>query len=616
MGNKGELKYIGNDPNRKDEQFNVQTFNDFRDKKQYQEAYDYAMNFAIVGDIQAQDDWINNLEEMRMYGLREQKLYENVDRSKLDAVDFIDNVLQPGGLERISDNNAYKQKCIEYKNQLGNGANRLRIEFQSEKQTLFGRDWLDWAVRDNTNQNIDKFYKDNNLSAEYLRQHGVKVFRQDGKDYLEFDKSNDLANTILFNAYTRKTGAYPVNIYGVIKAGDMPDDANYSEWDYSDEDGGIFISTNYNNDPMYYGVIGGGTPIKSLLEEFQQVYSDANNEATIAYDEIQPKTKTSNVRVFPNAFGDLEALKNEYNAGNMKVSDYKLAKQEAILNLLDGIAVSDFSVSDIYTDAFNEDETVGMYEVTDQKLKRQLQSYMKGTKTENLKYGLVISNGRVGIQVTIPGIKNDATNITDIDNVWKQEPITFNIYNKDLEQGLQSKINSDPNLKAWRELQTIEDIGYGYITTTGDKYEPDGLGGWTINGEVYNGSKEDIHREIQKDMIIKDASRELVLRNSSVKGNIVDKNKFDFEVKYLSLYQATDLTKVDILEELTDLLGNDYKRDWNTAISAIFSLKGSGDKVADEYADKIANPNVYYALNDLFQIYTNIINRTKLYTGE
>ena len=64
MGNKGELKYIGNDPNRKDEQFNVQTFNDFRDKKQYQEAYDYAMNFAIVGDVQAQDDWINNLEEL------------------------------------------------------------------------------------------------------------------------------------------------------------------------------------------------------------------------------------------------------------------------------------------------------------------------------------------------------------------------------------------------------------------------------------------------------------------------------------------------------------------------------------------------------------------------
>lgn len=615
MGNKGELKYIGNDPNRKDEQFNVQTFNDFRDKKQYQEAYNYAMNFAIVGDIQAQDDWINNLEEMRMYGLREQKLYENVDRSKLDAVDFIDNVLQPGGLEKISDNNAYKQKCIEYKNQLGNGANRLRIEFQSKKQTLFGQDWLDWVVRDNTNQNIDKFYEDNNLSTEYLRQHGVKVFRQDRKDYLEFDKSNDLANTILINLYTTNNGNYPVEIYGITEQ--LSNDNDLNEWTYDDKNG-VYISVSDNKNLKFaYADYTGNIVAKDVpLNKFQQIYSEANNEATIAYDEIQPKTKTSSVRVFPNAFGDLEALRNEYNAGNMKVSEYKLAKQEAILNLLDGIAVSDFSVSDIYTDAFNEDNTVGMHEVTDQKLKRQLQSYMKGAKTTDLKYGLVISNGRVGIQVTIPGIKNKADRITDIDDVWKQEPITFNIYNKDLERGLQNKINNDPNLKAWREIQTIEDIGYGYITTTGDKYEPDGLGGWTINGEVYNGSKEDIHREIQKDMIIKDASRELVLRNSSVKGNIVDKNKFDFEVKYLSLYQATDLTKVDILEELTDLLGNDYKRDWNSAISAIFSLKGSGDKVADEYADKIANPNVYYALNDLFQIYTNIINRTKLYTGE
>ena len=615
MGNKGKLRYIGSDPKRKDEQFNVQTFNDFRNKKQYQEAYDYAMNFAIEGDVQAQDDWINNLEEMRMYGLREQKLYENVDRSKLDAVDFIDNVLSPGGLERISDNNAYKQKCIEYKNQLGNGADRIRVEFQSEKQTLFGQDWLDWVVRDNTNQNIDKFYKDNNLSAEYLRQHGVKVFRQDGKDYLEFDKSNDLANTILFNAYTRKTGNHPVNIYGIIKAGDMTDDADYSEWDYSDEDGGIFISNNYNNDPMYYGQIG-AIPTKSQLEEFQQIYSDANNEATIAYDEIQPKTKTSNVRVFPNAFGDLESLRANLNNGNMRVSEYKLAKQEAILNLLDGIATSDFSVSDIYTDAFNEGETVGMYEITDQKLKNKLQSYMKGAKTSNLKYGLVISNGRVGIQVTIPGIKNQATNITDVDDVYKVKPITFNIYNKDLEQGLQNKINNDPNLKAWREIQTIEDIGYGYITTTGDKYEPDGLGGWTVNGEVYNGNREDIHKEIQKDMIIKDASRELVLRNASIKGNIVNKDKFDFEAKYLSLNQATQLTKVEIMEGLEDLLGKGYNSSWEAALSAIFSLKGAGDKVADEYADKIANPDVYYALNDLFQIYTNIINRTKLYIGE
>ena len=582
---------------------NIQEYdNDYYNKlineHKHKEAYDYAIDFQIEGDPEMQQNWINAIEYNRIQGLRDQKLYEETDELKRPAVDFIQSVYEPEMYDNLI-NNKYKDKYDDLKNKLGNGCDRIRIEFEGKEQKLFGADWLDWVIKDNTAQNIDKFYEDNGFSKDYLKNNGINVFRRGGKDYIEFDKDNNLSNKILMGVFTNVTGEYPCKIYGMERA-TQPDKENvhYNLENINDEAWKIY-APDVTVQTFYSGY---GFPHKSIVDQMQDVYREANDETTIAYDAISPKVKTSSVEVIPNAFGKLDELNELRNTEGMKPSDYRFQQKQLIDNFLDGIAAMDFTQQDIYTSYFNEDGVAGMYQVDSQEKLKELREIYRSVPNNKIQYGLAISGGRVGIQIILPSKTEEGTYDVSAPSV------TFNMFGDNIEQELQTKVNNDPNLKAWRECQLIEEIGYEYIDLKGNKYKPDGIGGWTINDSKTNLNREDIVSAIEEDIYIKEVGKELAFQNMSVNGKIVDNDKFELNKKQAAIKIATNLLGFNIVAELEKMF-NTKQLTYNQ----IWSLKGSGDVVSGEWEDKIPNPDLYNALNLIFETYRGITDRSNLY---
>lgn len=599
MSNK-KYKFVYKGADKNIQEYDHDYYKKLINEHKHKEAYDYAIDFQIEGDPEMQQNWINVLENNRIEGLKDQKLYEESDELKRPAIDFIQSVYEPEAYDNLIDNK-YKDKFDDLKNKLGNGCNRLRIEFQGKEQKLFGADWLDWAKRDNTNQNIDKFYEDNGFSKDYLKNNGIEVFKRGGKDYIEFDKDNPLSNKILMGLFTNHTGVYPCKVYGMETTSNQYKDNVSFNLEYKDD---IFWRIYEADDKgfTFRPLVGPGVVSKSILEEMQDVYREANNETTVAYNEISPKIKTSSVRVFSNAFGKLEELNELRSTEGMKLSEYKFQQKQIINNLLDGIAAMDFTQQDIYTSHFNEDGVAGMYQIDSHEDLNKLRDIYRSVPNKNIQYGLVISDGRVGIQIILPSKTEDGTyDVT-------APSITFNMFGDNIEQELQTKVNNDPRLKAWRECQLMEEIGYEYIDLKGNTYKPDGIGGWTINGSKANVSREDIASAIEEDLYIKEVGKELAFQNMSVNGKIVDNNKFELNKKEAAIRIATNLLGFNIVAELEKMFNTNQ-----LTYDQIWSLKGSGDVVSGEWEDKIPNPNLYNALNLIFETYKGITDRSNLY---
>ena len=220
---KKNYRYIGGSSNPKDQEFDHTKFDELVNNRQYQDAYDYAIQYPLLDPIEEAES-MNDLKNMLREGRITETVYKNVDESAYPIIDFRNAVEMPGGLERLSEDNQYAKEFIEYKNSIGSGENRLKVTFQPQQQKLFG---IDFLRRDNTEASIEKFYETTGYSKQYLEANGVKVGLKDGKPYLEFDKSNDLANTILLNindkgGYNGDRG-YSVGIQGVRNDGSLTD---------------------------------------------------------------------------------------------------------------------------------------------------------------------------------------------------------------------------------------------------------------------------------------------------------------------------------------------------------------------------------------------------------
>ena len=596
---KYKFVYKGADKNIQEYDHNY--YNKLIDEHKHKEAYDYAIDFQIEGDPEMQQKWINVLEQNRIEGLRDQKLYEESDELKRPAIDFIQSVYEPEAYDNLI-GNKYKDKFDSLKYELGNGCNRLRIEFEDKEQKLFGVDWLDWAKKDNTAQNIDKFYEDNGFSKDYLKNNGIRVFRRGGKDYIEFDKDNPLSNKILMGVFTNHTGAYPCKVYGMERLTESNiDNADYNDIEKIDNEP-WFVYDSDNTGFAFYTFGAPPTIYKSTLEEMQDIYTEAYYETTIAYDEISPKVKTSSVKVVPNAFGKLDELNELRNTEGMKLSEYRFQQKLLIDNFLDGIAAMDFTQQDIYTSYFNEDGVAGMYQIDSQEELNKLREIYRSVPNKEIQYGLAMSGGRVGIQIILPSKTEDGTyDVT-------APSITFNMFGDNIEQELQTKVNNDPNLKAWRECQLMEEIGYEYVDLKGNIYKPDGIGGWTINNSKTNLNREDIVSAIEEDIYIKEVGKELAFQNMSVNGKIVDNDKFELNKKQAAIQIATNLLGFNIVAELEKMFNTNQ-----LTYNQIWSLKGSGDVVSGEWEDKIPNPDLYNALNLIFETYRGITDRSNLY---
>lgn len=572
-----DKKYKFINPDNKDADFDINTFNNYVDNKQYQEAYEYGSMLQYT-DPNLQQEWVNILDDMRFKGIKEQQLYENVDESKKAAIDFYDNILLPNGLDKISDDNPYKTNYLNQINSMLNGGTKFRIEFQSKEQKLWG---IDLLKPDNDKHDIQSFYDKTKLSKTYLESQGIKVYKDNGKDYLEFDASNNLRDKILINVFSKRD--IPVYLPNV----------------YSLDDNGNVIHKMDN-------IGSGGVRYPSLstpLTDLQNIYFDAEKESKIAYDEIIPSERQYSSRIAPNMFGALDEINALLESGAIETSDHKYKSAMYIRNLISGLAQTEgFNQQEIWYDVDNKGTNKLL---TDNKEKQMLyDKFVANSGT--VKIGTVITGNKVGIHITIPGKQKENGDIT--------ESTSFSIFGDDIEQGIQKFVNNDPEMRAWRETLALEEIGNNYTTHDGKTYKVDAYGRWFENDKPINATQNDIQKIIRKDIDIKNNVRDIVYANVNHNNEIINNDLFEAQLKYAAFATASSINKIDLIQALTPILGNN----WNTGsnnlevLNKVFKLKGIGPVVSEEYEDVIPE-HLYGALTELFEIYDNMVARSNKY---
>lgn len=590
-------KYIGSSTKPEDQVFNQDYFDKLVSNRQYQDAYDYAIQYPMIDAIEEAEN-MNDLKNMLRQGHLDEAIYHNVDESAYPILDFRNNVMQPGGLETLSSDNEYANKFKEYKRNIGGGENKLKIVFEPQKQKALG---LDFLKKDNDYASIEKFYEDTGLNKQYLEANGVKVGLRDGKSYFEFDKSNDLANQILLNV--KDTGVYGVKVYGVK------------------EDGSL-VNANGDDNPDNIFVSAAGYTPTSNISAMQRLYKDAQKIEEKSYEMGTARIKQHSSQIFPLLYENAVNLEEQLAENQIKDASFNSRIKRENEKLINKIAGIDPSKYEIQTSFYNEDGSPVNVPIEDQFNKEALIERYRNTEKNKIKYGVAIVGNRVGLYVQLPEVRDSKGNIETYnyningkDVKMKMNSAMFTIFGDDIEQQLQRQVNSDPKMQAYQEIADMQDYGYTYKDNNGNSYTYDGLGGWIVNGTDKSKSEDWVRRQIHKDKAAQDIGRGIVMENISVDGSLVNPKRYSNQIMAASFAIAEDVDKNgDIIRALKDIYGDsiDYT-DANSITAAIFSLKGMGNVVADEYRSKIANPATYQKLNDIYEICANMLNVGRRY---
>lgn len=581
--------------------FNQEKFNQLIANRQYNDAADYAAMFHF-SDLKTQKEHENDIINLRRNGRVLGAIYSRIDDpNALAQIEFYDKVFVNGGLEQLTEN-IYADQFIEYKKRLGSSieynniekdvvtkeATRLSVTFQPEKRTFLG---IDWLAKDNAN-NIDNFYEQSGLNEQQLKAAGVKIIHKDGKTTLDFDKSNELANQIIFNLPNDKH-----------RLGDSPlstDDSNVSIVGY-DSKGQI---VGYNRDHKY---------IKDLI-----------NSAKFAKESYFKKTdlaeKDYSSTIGPAIDDNLEALKAAHAAG--EIDDTTFNRQFKILgsNVTAAIQSLGSGNYEMYTNSYNKEVTDETLISADNKQRDNLVNLISIINPKDLQLLSMCSNGKIGTLVNI-----NTTNLTK-DQIERLDDagIDEDVYSKPrvqifipgfMQEQAQAKINANTSSRSVQEINSMLDWNYTYKCGNGTEISPDGKGGFIKNNKPID--KNEAIKEINKDMIIQDAVSNLKFNYLSFDGNLIsDKDnsllgaeEYEKMARLIAVRAGNELNPGVPLAK-TD--GSDY------TVDELFNIKGlsTSNYWYNEENGEISQTIPYQVSNkikDIYSIYDAIMKELQYY---
>lgn len=589
--------------------FNQNKFNQLIANRQYNDAADYAAMFHF-NDPETQREHENDIINLRRNGRILGAIYSRIeDPDALEQIEFYDKVFVNGGLGQLT-NNKYADKFIEYKKKLGSKvdyntygedviqkeATKLSITFLPEKRTFLG---IDWLAKDNKN-NIDDFYKRSGLNERQLKAAGIKIDNKDGATTLTFDKSNELANTIIYNLPndTRKLGDTPIttsnNNVGIIG---YDDNGNIVGYDREHENIKYLINATKRAKDTYFE--------KTSLDE--KDYSSV---------------------IGPAIDDNLEALKVAYETGEIDETTFNRQSKILGTNIINAVKSLGSVNYEMYTNAYNEKVTDETLIEVDNKNRSHLINLLSSTEPKDMELLSMCSNGKIGTLVVINAseLTNKQKSSIDADaepeDLYSTRRIQIFIPGFMQEQA-QAKINRSTSTRSAQEANAILDWNYDYKCLNGTVISPNGFGGFLKNGE--NIDMKEAVREINKDMIIQDARNNLKYNYLTWNDNLIsDKDnsmlgaeQYESMSRLIAvkagneLYPDVPLIKSDgsqyTVDELFNIKGLSTSRYWynekNGEISKRLTYKVS-DKIKDIYSiyDAIMKELQYYNIDPDFKI--------------
>lgn len=557
--------------------FDENKFNQLISNRQYSDAADYAAQFHF-NDPETQKAHENDIINLRRNGRVLGAIYGRVkDPTDLAKITFADNVFIDGGLER-SGNNDLNTAFENIKSKIGstvdengnvvNEASTLEIIFEPKKNKLLG---IDWLMPDNDN-NIENFYKNSGLNVNTLRDNGVEVINKDGRTILRFDKSNPLANKILYKT--------PVVL-----------NTTFGDLDRR-------ILANKPTKIIGYNKKGEVTGETDDLREFDSFIKDAINTKEKYFEDFNLTYKDYSSSIGPMISDELSSLKAMLNSGQIDETQYNRQAKAIAPHIFSAINTLGSGNYEMYTNYLNEEPTDETLVPVENKDRATLANLISSYAPKDIDVSAMVSNGKIGTLITLEGTGNE----TESD---KNDGRRIQIFVPGLlQEEAQAKINRNTSTRAVQELNSMIDWGYSYKLRNGSEIGVNNKGQFTKDKKVID--KQSAIQEINKDMIMEESLANLKFQYMNSDGNITDNLKYEEMSKLLAMNTVSDVygdIKLNIdynnsKVAISDKFGNIYNPD------DIFNRKINENETQYE---------VYDRLNEIYAIYNELMNELNFY---
>lgn len=576
--------------------FDKEKFNTLVANRQYNDAADYASQFHF-SDPATQRAHENDIINLRRNGRVLGAIYGQIQNPEdLAKIVFADKVFTDGGLESSTfgssngDGDIYKSslrsyydKLEQYKARIGSKINysvfgheieqeasTLEVTFQPKKQTFLGVDWL---AKDNDN-NIDNFYAISGLSKKQLADAGVQIINKDDKTTLKFNKSNPLANKILYYTDTKA---------GRNRFGDTP-----------------VLAPGGNRSAIVRGYDKNGNELGfgEGLDAFKQLIDDARNTKEKYFKEKNLEFKDYSSTIGPLISDELSSLRSMLNRGDINETQYNQQAKALAPHIFSAINTLGSANYEMYTNNFNDSATDETLIPANNEQRAELANLISSYAPKDIDVSAMVSNGKIGALITLEGTGNETASD-------KNDGRRIQIFVPGLlQEEAQAKINRNTSTRAIQELNSMIDWGYSYKLRDGSEIGVNDRGQFTKNKEVIN--KQFAIQEINKDMIMEDALSNLKFQYMNADGNITDNLKYEEMARLLSMNAAADIygdVKLNVNPQTTDVtlsdkFGNIYTPD------DIFNRNIDRDKTQYE---------IYYRLNEIYSMYNELMDELNFY---
>lgn len=558
--------------------FNNRHFLQLIASREYQDAADYAAKYHF-DDPTTQRAHENDILNLRREGRKMAAVYSRVsDESTKQKMAFMDNVFVDGGLDRLSDNpyakqfgsfkqhlgSTHKKGIIGYTDEIDKEATAVSFTFAPEKRKLFG---IDWLAKDNTKKSIEAFYANSGLNEAALKSAGVEITHKDGFTTIKFDKSNPLANKIIYNAIPSVSG------------GD--------------------VGGSSKHDIILKGYTADGKEIKdaSFLRsqswnEMRDMIADADKAKTEAFSTLDMAEKDYSSTVGPSLDDNLEQLNQLFATGQITQQEYN-QQRKIVGSILDQAIRSLGSGNyEMFSNAYNDEATDETLISLGSEQRSEMIQSITAADPKSLHFNAMVSNGQIGTLVTIDADEVDDNKINDEDTRNQVKRRRRQIFIPGFMSELaQEKINRNTSSRAIQEINSMQDYGYGFKTTDGQEIYSSMDGRFWRDGQEI--SKDDAIKAINKTMIVEDATANLKYQFTNKEGTMYDIDGYENMARAISVRAANELNpEVSFGDNIT--------------IQDVFNKKGAGATVADKYASTMQY-QLYDKYQDVFDIYDKIM---------
>ena len=595
-------EYDGNSEEFSQYKFNQEQYQQYVDKQQYEQAADYLDKFVFYGEDDSAEmnkEFKTNIATLRRQGRKVASIYNNIEDERDNAAVSFYDAFRSGSLSALDKEKPYVREMIDNyeeakRNIGGTESDKLTVTFKPGKRSLFNSNntLADFLVRDNS-FTIEDFYERSGLKLEDLKRYGINVMKdKDGSTSFTFDKSSKLADRILYNIATPETAstmdwllAQPYD-YPVIKGNKEKPKSQFVNT--MERKMSVITDSGYNYVKTFQEYI-------NECKEIKNKYTEIAEDATKEYEAISIKYTTDAI----------EAVKSEYrNNPNMKESEYN-AKLRNADDLYTTIKTLGYEHYDIYSNYYNALQENGITSLQ----KINLQDYATVTKLlsetpeKDMEFTGKIVNGKTGICVTINRRKQD-----DLKN---GDPLEDKLYSQRIEfwipglkqSDIQRQIDSDTKTRASIEYNDMLDYRYDYTLNDGSTISINDSGEFVKHSKnntepdrVLN--REKVIQEINRDIILRDASNELLFKCMNYKGNLVNESLYNDMAKSVAIHTAKELYPNSVSEvgENTGILN----------INGITNISLE-DILTHNYNDEHVSYEVKNVLDEIYNMYNNLL---------